>query len=751
MRPSLGAGACAFVLCLFRVWRARADPAPVVETIPSEPIEVTVRGTRGGDAFASTRAATTTVVEEVRASHAGSIADALRGQTGVSVQQTTPGQGTIYVRGLSGRGVVHLVDGVRLNSAIFRAGNNPYLGLVDPYAMTQIEVIRGASSDIHGSDALGGVVTMATVLPSYRAGRGETLRELGVIQTFTTNALGSYSRVDGVYADSDRALHVGVSYRRDGDIRPGEGQTVPDASSFIGLERQAGAAYRPAEAREQVGTSYDMLWVDMAGRHRLGPRTEAVLRSQLAYRPSMTRVDEINPLFKRAYPQRSVSELAPLGRGLLASTLIYRPEYGIDRMLVMIAWHGLAETLKRRDMDEDCLTSLPSESGEECAGGRRLRPATSLATEHNRSDTLTARAEVQAGRADHAVGGVVGVEVVHDIVTSSAREYDYASATSTDDASRYPDGATMTQAGLFGRLETRVGRRVRVHVGTRLSGFSVGLGASQAASAGTSFHAFDATVTSGASLELTPGVRLVANFGRGVRAPNVDDFAGIGARANGRVKVPNADLASEHSLSVDGGLKARLRGLATELYVFGVTHEDAIVLAPTERRAPDGASIVRSENAARIDYVGTEGQLSIDVVRARLGLFARWLALIGKQKNSGATAPPAETPADRVPPAQVALGVWGMILNELRTEILVLARAPQRRLNDPINLDDSRIPVGGTPGSVTANLRARYRPSPATAVRLTLDNIADTLVLEHGSGYYRPGFGATLSLETVWR
>ena len=38
---------------------------------------------------------------------------------GVFLQQTTPGQGAAIVRGLKGSSILHLVDGMRLNNAIF--------------------------------------------------------------------------------------------------------------------------------------------------------------------------------------------------------------------------------------------------------------------------------------------------------------------------------------------------------------------------------------------------------------------------------------------------------------------------------------------------------------------------------------------------------------------------------------------------------------------------------------------------------
>ena len=72
--------------------------------------------------------------------------DLFRGKPGMFVQQTTPGQGVPIVRGMIGSSVLTLVDGVRLNNAIYRPSPNQYLALVDPYDVDHIEVVRGTSS-----------------------------------------------------------------------------------------------------------------------------------------------------------------------------------------------------------------------------------------------------------------------------------------------------------------------------------------------------------------------------------------------------------------------------------------------------------------------------------------------------------------------------------------------------------------------------------------------------------------------------
>ena len=70
--------------------------------------------------------------------------DALAAQTGVFLQQTTPGQGAAIIRGLKGSEILHIVDGLRLNNAIFRNAPTQYLTLVSPGTVDRMEVLRGA-------------------------------------------------------------------------------------------------------------------------------------------------------------------------------------------------------------------------------------------------------------------------------------------------------------------------------------------------------------------------------------------------------------------------------------------------------------------------------------------------------------------------------------------------------------------------------------------------------------------------------
>ena len=128
--------------------------------------EMTVTASREERASFDVPRAVTVIGRDALERHTPTVLpDLLRGQAGVFVQQTTPGQAAPVIRGLLGSATLMLVDGMRLNTAFFRSAPNQYFALVDPFMIDQIEVVRGAGSTLYGSDAMGGVVNVLTRIP----------------------------------------------------------------------------------------------------------------------------------------------------------------------------------------------------------------------------------------------------------------------------------------------------------------------------------------------------------------------------------------------------------------------------------------------------------------------------------------------------------------------------------------------------------------------------------------------------------
>jgi hemoglobin/transferrin/lactoferrin receptor protein len=97
--------------------------------------------------------------------NAPSTADVLQQTAGIMVQKSQLGGGSPIIRGFEASRVLLVVDGIRLNNAIYRSGHLQNVITIDHNSLDRMEVGYGPSSVAYGSDALGGVVHFFTKQP----------------------------------------------------------------------------------------------------------------------------------------------------------------------------------------------------------------------------------------------------------------------------------------------------------------------------------------------------------------------------------------------------------------------------------------------------------------------------------------------------------------------------------------------------------------------------------------------------------
>ena len=112
--------------------------------------------------------------DKIEQYNAQTTADALMQNENVFVQKSQMGGGSINIRGFEANKVLLVVDGVRMNNIVYRAGHLQDALKVDPNALEQIEVVYGPGSLNYGSDALGGVVQFRTKDPKLLSDENDT-------------------------------------------------------------------------------------------------------------------------------------------------------------------------------------------------------------------------------------------------------------------------------------------------------------------------------------------------------------------------------------------------------------------------------------------------------------------------------------------------------------------------------------------------------------------------------------------------
>ncbi len=116
--------------------------------------------------------ATVITEEEIRATGASNLAEVIATKAGVSVSDHGPegSEKSVSIRGSVTSQVLVLIDGVRANSAQNAVVD---LSLIPLENVERIEIVRGGTSALYGSDAVGGVINIIT---KRTASRDYTLR-----------------------------------------------------------------------------------------------------------------------------------------------------------------------------------------------------------------------------------------------------------------------------------------------------------------------------------------------------------------------------------------------------------------------------------------------------------------------------------------------------------------------------------------------------------------------------------------------
>ncbi len=183
-------------------------PALGADATRLDPVQVTA--TRAAEsAFNVAQPVTVLTAEDISEKTPQVMAELLRGQPGVYFQQTGAGQGMAIVRGLKGSEVLHLVDGFRLNNAFFRTAPSQYIALVDPYNISQLEVLRGPYATLYGSDAMGGVVQITT--PEERFSTDTASYRTHVIGHYATADLAKVGRISHAIGNKMLSVSGGIT------------------------------------------------------------------------------------------------------------------------------------------------------------------------------------------------------------------------------------------------------------------------------------------------------------------------------------------------------------------------------------------------------------------------------------------------------------------------------------------------------------------------------------------------------------
>ena len=680
----------------------------------------------------ATRAASVVTRRDLEERLPRSAPDALRFEPGVYVQQTAHGQGSPYVRGLTGQQTIMMFDGIRLNNSTFRQGPNQYFFTIDSRTVQKLEVLRGSSSTRHGSDAMGGALLATPIDPSMQLGaRKWQVHPRAMLRSGTADGeLGGRAQLDLSYKDK-LGFFGGVGYRDVGLLRAGGHIFSPKNGSEVKTPLFA------ADGVTQKGTGFKELTADA----RLVWQAHDKLRLTLAYydyrQTDAPRTDRCPPA---TAPQSECLTYDEQYRTLVyaAADLQDGPAFA-ERLRFTVNYQNQHER-RRYDRGADSTYRIIGRD-EVYTGGTGL--------------SVRTREWGPAGKLRFALS--YGFDLYHDTIVSKSWNLYLPPVNILTELTRgqYLNGGKYLTSGLWTEGHLELLERLELRVGARGAFVTANAPADmKTMSAGVDKRWGTAVGGGGVALRLIDGVKWIVNVDQGFRAPNLDDLTSrqqTGAGYQGE----NATLRPEKSLSVETGLRVDRKYVEFALFGYQSMIDGLIAREPFDKSlCPPGgdtgcagsqATFRLANLAGRSQIRGFDGAVRL-FLPAGFGMRATLAYTWGEGPHPVPGATPERLPLSRIPPLNGTAEVsW-----RARTGFYVATALRWARTQDRLalsDLDDQRIPYGGTPGFAVADLRAGYRWQPHILVAGVLENLSNAAYRYHGSSINGPGRGFNLLVE----
>lgn len=352
-----------------------------------------------------------------------------------------------------------------------------------------------------------------------------------------------------------------------------------------------------------------------------------------------------------------------------------------------------------------------------------------LQREHDKVKTWGISAEIHSEPGENWEA-VSGMEFYADRVDSEKKETDTSTGEESLLRGLYPDGSTMTNLAAFSQHTLSL-NRFRLNAGVRFNTFRIH-------SVDEEFGEVDvkpSSLVTNLALQYYTSTKeqLILSLHSAFRAPNINDISTFGLFDYG-IEIPSAGLSPEKALTFEAGYKRSSEKGSVSFTAFRTQINDQIERVEATYNGSeylDGQRVYQKKNIARSMLHGIEFE-SVLKLNSCLSLLNNFCWTYGENTDDG-------EPMRRIPPLNCKLALQ-YVNSRFFGETEFLFAAKQDRLSNG-DIDDHRIPDGGTPGWQVFNVKLGYSLEKI-ALNAGFQNLFNKAYRIHGSGV--DGYGRSL-------
>ncbi|WP_034920140.1 TonB-dependent receptor plug domain-containing protein [Gillisia sp. CAL575] len=665
--------------------------------------------------------------EDIAFSNVQTSADLMESSGSVYVQKSQLGGGSPMIRGFSTNRLLIAVDGVRMNTAIFRSGNVQNIIAIDPLSVDNAEVILGPGSVVYGSDAIGGVMNFYTLKPIH-ADLEKTVFSANAYARLSSANDEKTTHADFNFGMKEWAFLSSISYSDFGDLKMGshgpEEFLRPDYVIRTNGEDQVVANKNP---KVQVPTGYNQ--INLLQKISFKPNEIWDLSLGLIYSETSNypRYDRL--VQKKDGDLRYADWYYGPQSWFMGNVNINKNGSGslYDKFQFTGAYQNFEESRFDRKFEDEILYSTKEEV-----------------------DAYSANLDFEKDYKKNKL--FYGLEYVANKVYSTGLFNNISTQETGSNASRYPDDAVWQSLAAYLSYNWKIKENLNLQSGLRYNYIMID---AQFPSEEYDFPFSDANLNTGAftgsaglSWQQNSQFNWKMNFSTAFRAPNIDDIGKIFDSEPGAVVVPNPDLKPEYAYNGELSLGWKpVKKIRFDLATFYTYLEDALVRRDFSINGNtsidyqgEPSRIQAIQNAANAYVYGFEGGVEAEILKT-LRLKSQITITKGEEEQDNGAQAPLRHAAPLYGNTHL---VWTQgkikldLFSEYNGKLDFDELAPSEQDKDYMYALDSN----GNPyfaNWYTLNITGNYQLSEQWSTTISVENITDQRYRTYSSGIASAG------------
>lgn len=672
--------------------------------------------------------------EYIKLLNSGNTSDLLSNSGLLHIQRSQQGGGSPVIRGFEASRVLLIIDGVRMNNLIYRAGHLQNVSTIDNQMLERVEVIYGPASTMYGSDALGGAIYLQTKNPQLYSQTGKTVStNISSRYSSASNAINGHA--DITFSGQKWAALSAFSYSKFGDLRMGS-RSMPGVPLF-GARRfyteridNKDLVVNNPDSLVQRGSSYSQYDFMQKILFQSSPKISHRLNFQFSTTTDIPRYDRLTDT-KGGTLKFAQWYYGPQQRVLANYLIDVKNIFANHNMKLAFNYQNLAESRHQREINNPNL-------------------------EHHNEKVTVASTNVDFS-AQYKRGTLnYGAEIEYDNLNSTAYRENLLNQATSPILTRYPNlGNFMYHNDIYTRLFHKITRQLSANMGLRL-GFSH-LKSTHNDTVFlklpfTEFEQKNFTYSASAGLVYNPTyfLKLSGNVSTGYRVPNIDDMAKTFESTQGKLIIPNKDIKPEKNITIDQNVSLLFDERFTfENNFFYTFLFDGIVTSPDTYLGKDSilyngslSQVMSNQNQQRAFITGYSGSIKYSVFD-KLSISAGLNYTFGRIiKDSG------NIPLDHIPP------LYGNVsceysLKKIKATLSMLFNGKKKIGDYYLNGEDNEkyAPKDGMPAWYIINFRTTSIITRNLNVNAGIENLLDTQYRTFASGINSAGRNYYISLN----